>query len=83
MCKALIGKLLINPFMPNGLFYHNSLDLSISNTRGVWLVLPYFIEIPAFNTNNVDLDQTQHFTDSGIGVQFANVLFMRCYTCMN
>ena len=28
----------INPFMPNRLFYLNSLDRSISYIRGVWLV---------------------------------------------
>ena len=28
----------INPFMPNGLFYLNSLDRSISYIRGLWLV---------------------------------------------
>ena len=27
-----------NPFMPNELFYKHSLDRSISNIRGVWLV---------------------------------------------
>ena len=26
----------INPFMPNGLFYHNSSDSSVSNIKGVW-----------------------------------------------
>ena len=29
---------LFNPFMPNGFFYNHSLDWSISNIRGVWLV---------------------------------------------
>ena len=28
----------LNPFMPSGLFYLNSLDRSISNIRDVWLV---------------------------------------------
>ena len=28
----------INPFMPSGIFYLRSLDRSISNMRGVWLV---------------------------------------------
>ena len=46
--------------MPNGLFYLNSSELSISNNRGIWLVLllPCFIEIPEFNANSVDPDQT-------------------------
>ena len=41
--------------MPNGLLYLYSLDRSISSTRGVWLflLLPCFIEIPAFNANRV------------------------------
>ena len=28
----------LNPFKPNGLFYHNSLDRSISNIRSIRLV---------------------------------------------
>ena len=28
----------LNPFMPSGLFYLNSLDQSISSLRGVWSV---------------------------------------------
>ena len=28
----------IDPFMPSGLFYLNSLDQSISSRRGVWLI---------------------------------------------
>ena len=41
------------PFMPNGLFYINSLDRSIFYIRGVWLVfiiiMSCFVEIPVFN----------------------------------
>ena len=29
---------LINPFMPSGIFYHNSFDRSFCYIRGVWLV---------------------------------------------
>ena len=49
-----------NPFMPSGLFYHNSLDRSLSNIRGVWLVslLSCFVEFTVFNANSVDSDQT-------------------------
>ena len=36
-----------NPFMPNGLFYLNSLDRSISHIIGVWLVFIIFM----FNRN--------------------------------
>ena len=48
--------------MPNGFFYFNSLDRFISYIRGIWLflLLPCFLEIPAFNANSVDLDQTPH-----------------------
>ena len=46
--------------MPNGLFYRNSLDRSISNLWGVWLVLGLLLitEIPALNENSVDPDLT-------------------------
>ena len=48
---------LINPFTPSGLFYHKSLDRSISNRRDVWLVfiLKSFIEIYVINANGVAL----------------------------
>ena len=29
----------VNPFMPSGFFYFNSLDKFISCIRGVWLVI--------------------------------------------
>ena len=50
----------VNPFMPSGLFYLNSFDRPISNRRGVWLflLLPYFIEIPVLNASSADPDQT-------------------------
>ena len=50
--------------------YRNSLDRSISNTRGVWLVylLPCFIEIPVFNANSVDPDQTPRSAASDLGL---------------
>ena len=40
--------------MPNGFFYINFLDKSISIRWGIWLV---FIETPVFNANSVDPDQ--------------------------
>ena len=51
-----------NPFMPNGLFYLNSLDLFNSNKGDVWLflLLLCFIETPVLKVNRVDPDQTQH-----------------------
>ena len=49
-----------NPFVPNGIVYHNFLDRPISKRRHVWsfLVLLCFIEIPVFNANSIDPDQT-------------------------
>ena len=46
--------------MTNDFFYLNSLDRYISNRRSVCLVLslPCFIDIPVFNANSVDRDQT-------------------------
>ena len=47
--------------MLSGFFYLNSLDRSISSKRDVWLVfllLLWFTEIPVFNANSVDPDQT-------------------------
>ena len=46
-----------------GLFF-NSLDKSICDIRDVWLVLWLIIEIPVFNSNNVDPDQTPQFLKS-------------------
>ena len=61
-----------NPFMPNGLLYLHSSDWYISNIRGVWLVLllPCFIQIPVFNANSVDPNQTPHTAASDLGLQF-------------
>ena len=44
-------------------FHLNSLDRSISIRRGLWLVLiiSMFIEIPVFNANSVDPDQTPRY----------------------
>ena len=61
-----------NPFMPSGLCYLNSLDRSFTKRRDVWLfLLLYFIEIPVFNANSVDPDQTPRNA-----TLFANVSFM-------
>ena len=50
----------LNPCRPNEIFYLKFLDRSISNRKGVWLVLllPCFTEIPVFNENRLDPDQT-------------------------
>ena len=56
--------------MPSGLFYLESLDRSISNKRGVWLVfiITLFIEIPVFNANSIDPDQTPRCAASDLGL---------------
>ena len=59
-----------NPFIPNGLVYSNTLEQSISNRRGVWLVLllPCFIEISVLNANSVNSDQMPHSVASDLGL---------------
>ena len=49
----------VNRFTLSGLFYYNSLDWSISHSKGSdkFLLLLCFKEIPVFNANSVDLDQ--------------------------
>ena len=40
-------------------YYHNSLDWSISDISGVWLVFFFImLELSELNANNVDPDQT-------------------------
>ena len=50
----------LNPFMPSGLFYLNSLDQSIYSLMGVWSVFitTMFIEMSVINANSVDPDQS-------------------------
>ena len=51
--------LLFTPFTLSGLFYHNSLDHSIFNRRGVWLVFIYhyyvLIEFPVINATSAPI----------------------------
>ena len=61
----MIIEMIINPFMPNGLFYRHSSDRSISSIRDVWLL---FIEIPVLNANSVDPDQMPHCAASDLGL---------------
>ena len=62
----------VNPFMPNGPFYFNALDRSISKRKGLWsgffFILPRFIEMHVFNANSVDHDQTPHIAASDLGL---------------
>ena len=44
-------------------------NLHYGEVRDVWLfLLIYFIEIPVFNANSVDPDQTPHFAASDLGL---------------
>ena len=66
--------------MPSGLFYLKSLEWSISYIECLVsiLLLLCFKEIPIFNANSVDPDQTPRSaaSDQGLRTLFANVLFM-------
>ena len=61
----------INPFMPGGLFYLNTLDRSFAN-RDVWsfFVLSCYVEIPVFYANSVDPDQTPHSAAPDQGLHY-------------
>ena len=56
--------------MPKKLFYHNSLDRSISCIRGVWLVLllSCFEETIELNANSVYSDQMPRSAASDLGL---------------
>ena len=60
-----IENLVINPFMPNGLFYLNSLDRFIFFIGGVWFI---FVGISELNANNVDPDQMPCSVASDLGL---------------
>ena len=68
-----------SPFMLSGLFYHNSLDWSISNSRvsGYLLILLCFIEIPVINANCVESDQTLHSVASDLCLHCLPITFCR------
>ena len=59
----------LHTFISSELFYHNSLDQTVFNRKGVWLdiLLLYFKEIPVFNANSVDPDQMPHSGASDLG----------------
>ena len=61
----LTGGTVFNPFLLNGLFYHNTLDWFIANRRGVWFCL-YYVAFLVFNINGVDPDQMPHFKASDL-----------------
>ena len=69
----LAGRLLphlkqVNPFVPSGFFYFNSLVGFISCIRGVLLVfiIVMFVEISELHANSVDPDQMPHSVASDL-----------------
>ena len=67
--------------MLSGLFFHNFLDQSISNSRVsaclhglVRFIITMFIEIPVFNANSVDLDQTSHSEASDLRLHCLSII---------
>ena len=57
-----------NPFMLSGLFYYNSLDWSIFNSRVSGFYYNCFAEISLYNANSVDPDQMLHSVLSDLGL---------------
>ena len=57
-------------FIPNGLFLFHSVDRSISNIRGAWLVfiITMLYRICAFNATSIDPDQTPRSAASDLGL---------------
>ena len=58
--------------MAGGIFYHNSLDWSISKLAGCLVSFYYycFIEIPVVNANNVDPEQMLCSVASDLGLHY-------------
>ena len=56
--------------MPNELFYLMCWTNAflIEGVSGQFLLLPYFIEIPVFDVNSLDPDQTPHSAASDLGI---------------
>ena len=59
----------------DSIFYQNSLDLSVSNSRvsGYFLLQLCCIEIPVFNENCVDPDQMPHSAAFDLGLHCLQV----------
>ena len=60
----------VNPFMSSGLFYHDTLNRSISNNRmcGLFLLLLCYIEFPLLHANSLDPDQMPYSVASDQGL---------------
>ena len=56
----------INPFMPNRTFSPLWTGAFLIEGMSVFLLFPCFVEIPVFNANSVDPDQTSVVSDLGL-----------------
>ena len=65
-----ITVIMLNPFMPSGLFFPSSLNRVISNGSGVWLIciVTIFKAIHVFNAISVDPDQMPQSVVSDLGL---------------
>ena len=79
------ANLVFNPFLPIGLFYFNSSDRSISNSRGVWLLFKFTISYGILYTVASDLSlHCLPFTLLGISrLQCVNGERSACKTDLN
>ena len=77
--NTLIVLCLINPFTPNGLFYFNFSDRSISNRRSSdsFFIIKIFYRIPVFFANSVDPDQTPQTAASDLGLHCLPMSLLR------
>ena len=80
------GHFILTHITPSGLVYFNSLDRSISNSRGVLLVFFFFfffffsfLDIPISGSNSIDHDQTPRSTVSDLGLHCLPITFSRFY----
>ena len=69
----------VNPSMPSGLCFLNSLNRSFSSRRGVrfgfYIITICFIENSISNVNNIDLDQTPRSAVSDPGLHLLPVFY--------
>ena len=71
----------VNPFMPSGLFYlflwtGPSCPFPFEGVSGLFLVLPFIIEILVLNANTVDPDQTPHYAASDLNLDCLPASFL-------
>ena len=70
-CILQTGRSNLPVISPNGLFYHNSSDRSVSNSR-----VSVLIEITVFNANSVDPDQMPRFAASDLCLHFLPIILL-------